>query len=637
MILGKITGKTSTNTFKFFAEEDTKKFQYVQVKHKKGYNVLAQVVEIEKYKKQTIATCNIIGYKSKSGFSRLKIPLEPNSEVYDAEDKTISEILDLKNSGAYLGLLDGKEKIKVNLDLNKLITKHVAILAKSGSGKSYAMGVLIEEIIEKNIPSIIIDPHGEYSSLKFPSEEKNLDQFNIKPKGFPNKINEFSLDPEKNPGTKQLKIGIGELSAVEFTQLLPAKLTNIQLGLLYSTLKETGKTDFDGLISGLEEEENNAKWTLINIVEYIKQLGIFHKQGTKPSELIQPGKLSIINLRGVPKEVQEVIVYKLVYDLFEARKNSSIPPFFLVVEEAHNFVPERSFGEAKSSAILRTVASEGRKFGLGMAIVSQRPARVDKNILSQCSSQIILKLTNPNDIKAISSSVEGITPETEKEIKNLTIGTAMVVGLVDLPLLVKIRARKTKHGGEAIDILDNFKSFSSGKEVLNIIKSNKNGKILHPCALINCIKNSWKFNLLIDLHNARIIKESSETRGLSLLTDLKPLTKKEEKILNIALNLEKFNPAEIFSKSGLQFSEIYEILNNLVKKGYFIKDKTNYNLSENIEKFMKLDRYATSEKCDFVGVNYEEKINPKYSTEEIVGFLEKFVQVKDYKECWILK
>lgn len=640
MVLGNIIGKSSTKEFKFLVKEETKKFQYVKVKYKKDYEVLCQVVEIEKEAKKTIAACNVIGYKTSRGFSNLKIPLEPDSEVFDADDKIIKDVLNLEKEGIYFGVLDGKEKLKINLDYNKLITKHIAVLAKSGAGKSYAVGVLLEEIAEKNIPALIIDPHGEYSSLKYANDEDKeiLDFYEVKPKSFQEKIQEYSLDVEKNPESKQLKIAIGTLSALELIHLLPAKLSNAQLGILYSTIKETGKTDFDGLIAGLEAEESNLKYTIINIIEYIKQLNIFSKYGTSLNEIIRPGKLSILNLRGVSREVQEVVVYKLLYDLFEARKNSIIPPFFLVVEEAHNFIPERSFGEAKTSTILRNIGSEGRKFGLGLCVVSQRPARVDKNVISQCSTQIILKLTNPNDIKAVSSSVEGITAEAEKEIKNLPIGTAMVVGLVELPLFVKVRARKTKHGGAAIDILDNFKSFASGKEVLNIIKpktKKETGQkeVLIPCAIITCSKKDSNFNVLVNLNNATLITSKG---ALALINNLKPLAEQEEKILKIVISLEKFNAAALFSKSGLQFSDIYEILNNLSKKGYLIKENNNYNLSENLEMFSNLNKYSTMEKCDFVGVNYDEKLATKYNLNEIIEFLGKFVNIKSYKECWAL-
>src|SRR3989338_1137461 len=158
--------------------------------------------------------------------------------------------------------------------------------------------------------------------------------------------------------------------------LLPAKLSSSQIGLLYSALSDVAReADFDQLMMSLQAEENNAKWVLINIIDYLKKLNIFSDVHTSVNELVNVGRCTIINLRGVPTEVQEVIVYKVVSDLFNARKQGMIPPFFLVIEESHNFCPERSYGEAKSSAILRQVIAEGRKFGLGCCLITQRPAR----------------------------------------------------------------------------------------------------------------------------------------------------------------------------------------------------------------------------------------------------------------------
>ena len=137
--------------------------------------------------------------------------------------------------------------------------------------------------------------------------------------------------------------------------------------------------------------------------------------------------------------------------LFKARKEGLVPPFMLVVEEAHNFCPQS--GPAITKEVLKTIASEGRKFGMGLTIVSQRPAKVDKNVLSQCGTQIILKVTNPNDLKAVIASVEGMTTRMAEEIQRLPIAVAIVVGgSISEPILVEVRARITKHGGSAVDI-----------------------------------------------------------------------------------------------------------------------------------------------------------------------------------------
>jgi DNA helicase HerA-like ATPase len=215
MLLGKIFGKVTTTEFKFLVEHETRKFEYVQVYHPVYEFVLCQIIEIEKQEEMTTALCQIIGFKDKDGkIKKLRIPFEPGSEVFIAEDDFISQIikLDDPDSGAYIGKLDGKD-IKISLDLKKLLTKHVAILAKSGSGKSYTVGVLLEEIIEKNVPLLIIDPHGEYASMAKlndnENEIKDMAYFDIKPKKF--SVNEYG-DTTINPHAKPLRIS-NKLSA----------------------------------------------------------------------------------------------------------------------------------------------------------------------------------------------------------------------------------------------------------------------------------------------------------------------------------------------------------------------------------------------------------------------------------------
>jgi hypothetical protein len=96
---------------------------------------------------------------------------------------------------------------------------------------------------------------------------------------------------------------------------------------------------------------------------------------------------------------------------------------------------------------MRKIASEGRKFGLGIGVISQRPARIDKNVLSQCNTQFILRVTNPNDLKAISKSFEGINSEVESMIKSLPPGVCFTLGN-EYPVMTSVRTRKSKHGGE---------------------------------------------------------------------------------------------------------------------------------------------------------------------------------------------
>lgn len=665
MILGRITGKTTTKEFKFLVEHDTKKFQYIQLMHNNQY-ILAQVLEIEKDSQQTIAFCDIIGYRDEEGILKpLHTPPEPGNEILKAEDDFVKEILGLEinKNGAYIGKLDGRDNLKVYLDLNKLLTKHVAVLAKSGSGKSYSVAVLIEELIEKKVPVIIIDPHGEYSTLSYQNldDKEKMLRFGIEAKGYAEQVQEFSPDVQLNPQARPLKLNKQGLSSSELINILPAKLSNAQLGTLYSALKNLGgKADFDELIIELEAEESSVKWSLINILEYIKKLNLFSDDPTSLNELIQPNKASIINLKGINPDVQEIIVYKLINDLFQARKKNNLPPFFLVLEEAHNYCPERSFGEAKSSSIVRQIAAEGRKFGLGLCIVSQRPARVDKSVLSQLSTQIILKVTNPNDLKAISSSVEGITYNTEKDIKNIPIGTAMVVGVVDLPLLVNIRPRKSKHGGEAVkifeeteekDVVEELNDFEEEGEILPLIKQKISAKDLQimsekqvrvstnliPCLFLSCQQDNDEFSLVINLNNGHIVQNIETGEGTLIQTfGIESLSQQQQKVLNLAIKLKEFKASQLFSESDMQFSEINDLVNILKDKGFLVKENDNFKISDKINFFINLKDYSVFERIDFSRIDYKNKLEKKCDIDKLKSFLAQFINIKEGKECWLI-
>ena len=639
MILGNIIGKTSTLDFSFLAKHEINKFDYVQVLFK-GIYILGQILEIEK-SNTTTAKCGIIGYREEGKLKQLLSPLEPGSEVLKAEEDFIKEVIDLKEdkNAAFVGSLNRYDNLKVYLDLNKLLTKHVSILAKSGSGKSYVGGVLVEEILERDIPILIIDPHGEYSSLNEKNDDENLFKFGLKPKDYKNKVKIYSPNTIDNPECIPLKLSNYNLSSQEILHVLPAKLSNVQLGLLYSSLKEINKIDFNQLILELELEENPAKYSLINIISYLDKLNLFSDAPTSLQDLIMPGKCSIIKLKGVEQELQEVVVYKLVKDLFEERKKGNIPPFFLIIEEAHNYLPERSFGEAKSSRILRQVASEGRKFGLGLCVISQRPSRLDKSVISQCSTQIILKVTNPNDLRAIANSVEGLTYESEKEIKNLNVGTALITGVSDLPLFVNIRPRMTKHGGEAVDMLNITDNNGEEKgELLQVIKqktSEEDLKLLGedvkrkliPCLYLQCND----FNLLVNMNTGKLINDVESGNGKDVIRKIE-LSPQQRKVFNSAMTLKEFTAAELFSKSGVQFSEIYDIIGILVNKGYFVKEGNKFRLSNSFN--LTPEEFNVYDKPDYHRIEGE-KLDKKFNVYDIVNFLNNFIKIDNQKECWL--
>lgn len=457
-LIGRISGEVKPNEFSvLLSDSNVEKGSYAKINHEQYGWVLARIKELRRYLDSNgdevlLAKAHTIGYKQGDQILIPKTPFKPEERVYLADRALIQSIIGLRNSKSksiYLGILEGHE-IPVYLDIEKTIRKHMSVLAKTGAGKSYTVGVILEELLKNDVPIVIIDPHGEYSSLKYENDEyDSMLKFGVKPRAYEKQVTEYAVNIITNPNAKKLTLR-PRFTLEELTEIMPMKLGDQQKSIAYNALRRLEHQDYtiQDLINSVRMEKTRGKWKVISGLETLRNSGIFEGRPISEKELVRKGKASVINLKGAEPEIQELVVNKISKDLFSAIKLGEIPPFFYLIEESHNFCPERGFGDALSSQILRTIASEGRKFGLYLCVVSQRPARIDKNVLSQCNTQIILKVTNPNDLRAIGQSIEGFTPGMENDIQALSVGQALVVGeCVEQPITVDIRTRESKHTG----------------------------------------------------------------------------------------------------------------------------------------------------------------------------------------------
>ncbi len=488
--VGVIFGETGTLDFRILVSDSTAvhRGDYVKVWHETDGWVLAQVLSIsrssdsysikaakngqraDKSGDRILANVTVIGTRDNAGLLRAPlIPFSPGDPIFKADSDLIHSVLGLSGKDMYIGLLDGTD-ITVQLSVNSLVQKHCSILAKTGSGKSYTAGVLIEELLDRNIPLLIIDPHSEYASLKDAASLKSGDfkKYGVSPKGYGSQVTIYTpANKSINPAADEVfRLNGTNLTVKELTAIFPDNYTSTHMGILYEAvqkLKEEMETyTLDDIIFEVGNDKSKARWNVISLLEDIRETGILSTNPTSIEELIQKGKAAVIDLKGVTPDIQSMIVARLCNTMFEARKANRVPPGMLVIEEAHNFAPERGFSKTASSEILRTIASEGRKFGLGMMVISQRPARIDKNVLSQCGTQIIMKVTNPNDLKSISKGLEGVNSYVEEELKRLPPGVAMLVSNdIERPVLIDIRVRKARHGGESVNVLKSARSTST--------------------------------------------------------------------------------------------------------------------------------------------------------------------------------
>lgn len=700
-MLARLFGKSDIYKFRIEIFGDVKTFDFLKVTHYESGDILTQVTNITRDQDKLVGDCKIIGYKENGVLRNIRTPFAQDAKIEQADDKFIEQVISLDiDKKNFIGVLEHHPNLKICLDLKKAITKHIAILAKSGAGKSYTVGVILEEVLKKNIPIVILDPHNEYSSLKYPNSEKRdlkrLNKFGLEPEGFLDRIKEYSPDTQVNPQSEEITLDINKLKPQDLVDSLPQKLSPAQQNIIFNILSNaaSGSINIDELIFNISNEESNSKWSLITMLEQLKKLKLYSNNPTPLSEIVKYKRCSIISLKGVDPYVQETFVAGLLRDLFEARKKEEIPPFLLVLEEAHNFCPERSMGETKASKTIRTIAGEGRKFGLGLCAISQRPAKVDKNVISQCSTQILLKITNPNDLKSVVASSEGVTSDSENEIQKLNIGTCLLTGVIDIPLKVNIRPRISKHGGETVDITLPYEVEDSNKKNPNKSNISYDGKVnetleevnsredtidknteeeifqkgeknefiqhvapditaedakimldsnkieiqLVPGSIIKFkSKNGKEANLLFDRVNKKIIKKIFPYESVDANVDLSNLSGTESKLLPVILTLEnKFNPAELLIKTDVMFNEILRVCDSLAQKKILKKIDKQFEL-DSIKFVKNLDDLNFYGNQKFEEISYDTMLESKISEEETKNIFVNFGTVDNIKDIFILR
>jgi DNA helicase HerA-like ATPase len=141
-----------------------------------------------------------------------------------------------------------------------------------------------------------------------------------------------------------------------------------------------------------------------------------------------------------PDELRQSIVASILQRLLAERIDEQVPRFLTVIEEAHNFIPSWVDGtDAPSLPIIKQIATEGRKYGMGLIFISQRPSRIDATVLSQANSYLIMRIVNPTDQKYIRDVVETMGEDEARALPNLGTGEALLSGLFTrIPVMVKV-------------------------------------------------------------------------------------------------------------------------------------------------------------------------------------------------------
>jgi DNA helicase HerA-like ATPase len=398
--------------------------------------------------------------------SPLTYPVKPSGYVLSPPAEAVQKLLvgnEPTEKRLMLGDLIGRNDVNVHLSAKQIVTRHMAILAMTGGGKTVASRQIIKELATHKYPLVIMDPHGDY--LGFYEKQAELLKgtrvrlFYPDVKVSANNIDTIASLVEKM-GTKltdaQMPIHNDALyrnefledeSAVDFLERVSDKLDSWTRGEDSTNDKYKPnsiwpvKRNIRNVIAKLRRmDENNA-----NLRGRLKgyEFEPMPDPSMNPEEIVSPGQISIFYLAGFDHLAQSTIASLVLERLFEHRASLSgeIPPYMAVIEEAHNFIPSRNEGTSETPSLptIRKMITEGRKFGTGLLIISQRPSRLDETTLAQCNTFLVLRLVNPKDKSFVRSVMENLSESDANILQSFGKGQGLISGqAVKFPMLVQV-------------------------------------------------------------------------------------------------------------------------------------------------------------------------------------------------------
>ena len=443
-------------------------------------------------------------------------------EVHIVTDEDLAVIYATNNPSAIkIGTLASSEGLSAYIDIDKLLTRHGAILGSTGSGKSNTVSAILKSITSGTFPKskiILIDPHSEYhSALKDLAKVFSLDDatnpFQIPFWGL--SYNELALilfdkkqaaDTPQDTALKEKifdykkdvidKLKTGKLAAHEITvdSPIPFDIKKLWFKLFEEEFATVNtKADLSTMAYKKDAKSNPIKGDISKLVPpefeppgagatppfkfkenrllstYINQLGgklrdnklnflfdVDSYDGIKndlndllDAWLNHDKPITVLDLGGIPFEIMDLVVGLISRVLFESMfwgRNiqgfGRQRPILMVFEEAHSYLPKGGSSQnvtGYASKAVRRICKEGRKYGVGALMISQRPSDLDETILSQCGTFITLRLSNSQDQSIVGAAMPDNLGSLSDLLPSLRTGEAIIVGeAVKIPSRVRL-------------------------------------------------------------------------------------------------------------------------------------------------------------------------------------------------------
>ena len=388
------------------------------------------------------------------------------AEVFVANPDEIVRALGLINdqdAGLFIGETASGTKTPIVLK-REAIQRHMFICGTTGSGKSYAMGVIAEELVKHKLPVIFIDTQDEYSALV-----KKLGGRVVQP-------------------GKDFTIRISSLTESELLNLLPNATTELQRDIAARAFSEL-QAEF--------VSEDIAKFSIDDLLQRMDIVGpqltntpssismaISRTRSLKRNKIFGSGietadwrkymfPCLAINCKRLTTSQLQPIATAVLRELQTLRLHNHVPPYVAVVDEAHLFVPEGEGSACKE--IIREGVRIGRHHGISIILMTQSPVDIDKRAIRQCNTRLVFAL-EPDQLEAIRGVKADASEEMLRALPKMPRGTCLLSGTYEsikhtIPVDIRVRKTKDSEGGKTPDIFGEM----TGKWI-PVIEALKKGK-----------------------------------------------------------------------------------------------------------------------------------------------------------------
>jgi len=375
---------------------------------------------------------------------------------------------------------------------------HVILVSgKRGSGKSYTLGVIAEELAtlpseeRKNVAGLIFDTMGIFWTMKYENEKEFslLEEWNLKPKKTPVRIfvpfGYFDEYKKRGlPVESKFSINPSELEAEDWILTFNLEMTHPTSVLIERTitkLKETvGNFNIDDIIATIKEDTSSEKETknsAIGLFEAASSWKVFSDKATPISELVQGGKTTVLDLsmyssvgafnvralvislisrklfnqRMLSRKTEEIQAVQHGIDYLSFKTEREMPLVWLFIDEIHEFLPDK--GKTSATDALIQILREGRQPGLSLVMATQQPGALARDAITQADIIISHRVTALPDIKALNEIMQSyLLADIKKYMDDLPSLKGSAIILDDNSERIypcRIRPKFTWHGGEA--------------------------------------------------------------------------------------------------------------------------------------------------------------------------------------------